>query len=185
MIVCQRQKLIVITPPKTGSTSLHNELCRSAPDCLPVYTLDPEGSVSKHGVVVPVEFATVGYRVAVVVRDPLDRLVSQYTHWSNWQTSQGLAAPSLLDFLTSPPDSFVFGWNLTRTLAGVRYDTVWRLETLNKHLDAEGLPTVGRSNASWHRATNELLTGELKRLALERSADDNSTFGYPLQETSK
>ncbi len=176
MIVCERQKLVIITPPKTGSTSLHRHLI--AAGCLPVYSPDPSGKVSKHGVVVPLEYVSMEFRVAVVVRNPYDRLVSQYAHYCNWLTSQGRAAPSIGQFCGALPDDIVFGWTLAQTLGDIRWQELWKLETLATHLAAHGLPNVPRENETWHLPADVLLVGDVRPAAERATAMDRMIFGY-------
>lgn len=179
MIICERHALAILTPPKAGSAAMHRTLCRPDGGCLTVYSPDPSGAISKHGVVVPLEWTSQRFRVAAIVRNPYDRLVSQYTHYCNWLTCQGLAAPSLLAYLTSPPDHLVFGWSLCRALDAARPDEIWKLEELPGHLHRLGLPTVPRDNTSWHLPTRDLLKPELWALADQRTEDDRRAFGYP------
>jgi len=78
MIVFHEKKLVVVTPYKCGSTSLHSMLC--SPDHGGVYTIGPQfdgSETDKHTFDIP--YAAKDYYVCVVVRDPMTRVVSLWT----------------------------------------------------------------------------------------------------------
>lgn len=78
MIIFHEKKLVVVTPYKCGSTSLHSMLC--SPDHGGVYTIGPQFDgceIDKHTFEIP--YAAKDYYVCVVVRDPVLRSVSLWT----------------------------------------------------------------------------------------------------------
>lgn len=88
MIVFEDRKLIIITPPHTASGNLHRACCRLG--AYHVLGPTPDGAGYDH------HCATIGegwkgFRIACVVRHPLDRLIGLYEHhqhiaaMSNWE----------------------------------------------------------------------------------------------------
>lgn len=83
MIILPDRKLIIITPPKTASTSLHKGL--GAVGAIWVNGFALSGRCVDHHIV----GYAVGYRLFMTVRHPLDRLVSMYLHQSRFDASEG------------------------------------------------------------------------------------------------
>jgi len=181
MILFEDLRLLVITPAKTGGTSLYRDLAGPGGRGVTICSPDPAGDISRHGMTVPAEWREHFYRIAILVRRPDDRLVSQFVHWANTLTAKGEAAPSLLDFLTAPPDYYAFGWTIAQTIARTEatWSEVWKIEEIDLILDREGLPRVGRHNRTCHDPTDRLLaSGEARRIAEERGRADRELFGY-------
>lgn len=88
MIVFEDRQLVIITPPHTASGNLHRACCKLG--AYHVLGPTPDGAGYDH------HCATIGegwkdYRIACVVRHPLDRLIGLYEHhqhiaaMSNWE----------------------------------------------------------------------------------------------------
>jgi len=87
MIIFPDKKLVVVTPYKCGSTSLHSMLCN--PDHGGIYCIGPQFGceIDKHTFEIP--YAAKDYYVCVVVRDPMTRVVSlwtQYCKLNGWKS---------------------------------------------------------------------------------------------------
>lgn len=76
MIWLKDKNIVLVTPPKTGSTALHEALCEGGSG---IYVMGPcWGFVEKHTWVLPLWAK--GASVGVVVRNPWARLSSFYRH---------------------------------------------------------------------------------------------------------
>lgn len=80
MILLKHCNLVLFTPPKTGSQSLHESLCPPGIWCMGPSPWDPE-CIEKHNTILP-HTCTVqgGYRKGVIIREPIDRFYSFYRH---------------------------------------------------------------------------------------------------------
>lgn len=84
MIVLPELELILVTPPKTASTSLHALLCREP--WRGIYVIgptDPSVHVNQHSTHFPPQFGL--YPIAAVVRQPLARLASLWVFMTEEQ----------------------------------------------------------------------------------------------------
>lgn len=178
MIICPEHDLVIITPPKTASTSLHAYAATLGGQTF--YGLQPDGRFSKHALTVPDEafgFST----VALVIRNPWDRLVSLF---HSFHSAEGYFGRPGLDFLVfadlatrnpgqHTPDELPFFYRATcaeyaatLTAAGLVYE-LWAVEHLADHLSQHGLgPEPGRllrvENASFRRPTLAYYPQELE-----------------------
>ena len=77
MIALPDKKLLILTPPKCGSTSLHALLCQQENS---VFIIGPQldGRIDKHTSRIPFDFRN--YKRYIVVRDPYTRFLSLYKH---------------------------------------------------------------------------------------------------------
>lgn len=77
MIILSQQRLVLTTPPKTGSTTVHATLCAVGG----IYVIGPQadGRVDKHTIDVPLQAHSYGQYI--LVRDPYDRAKSLYSHY--------------------------------------------------------------------------------------------------------
>lgn len=93
MILLPRHQAVIITPPKTGSTSLHTQLCTERHGGIMVIGPMPDGHVGKHTFALPPDAQ--GMRICVVVRDPYARFLSLLGHIHKYhrrpETIAGLA----------------------------------------------------------------------------------------------
>lgn len=80
MIVLPKQELVIVTPPKTGSSSAHAVLC--TPEFGGIYVEGPLPgdpiAIECHTFVVPRRYCN--YRLAVLTRNPYARAKSLYAH---------------------------------------------------------------------------------------------------------
>lgn len=87
MIVLPTKRLVIITPPHTASGNLHRALC--APPYSGFWVMGPwhnNMTYDQHAVYIPKDWG--GYKVALVVRDPFDRLAGLWLHY-DWSRRTG------------------------------------------------------------------------------------------------
>lgn len=112
MIYSPTNKVIIITPPKTGSTSLHFSLCQ-AWNWVHIVGPQVDGHIEKHTLRVPlfVKQQEADHTCLMIVRSPYARLWSLYQHWLNhWSNAAGtleifirkIMIPQCHDFLGRP-----------------------------------------------------------------------------------
>jgi len=148
VIVLHAKKIAIMTPPKCGTNTLHFALrihpwtgesyCGPSPASIGI----SEGDFDRHINCWPGEVKRFPNKL-VVVRKPETRLVSQYLHMTSRLTGKGLSAPSfaeIIDHIISGEESRpLYSWNLTRWLAGVDFDDVLRMESLQDDLAKHGI----------------------------------------------
>lgn len=78
MIILPEYKLIIVTPPKCGSTSLHQYFCENKRSGILCIDRDHD----KHTCHVPFHYRM--YDVVVVIRNPRDRFFSLFNHYNRW-----------------------------------------------------------------------------------------------------
>lgn len=79
MIVLEDRKLVILTPPHTASGNLHRALCGLEFGGKWVIGPTPDGTGYDHHVMRVAE-GWRDFRIALVVRHPLDRLIGLYEH---------------------------------------------------------------------------------------------------------
>jgi len=113
MIVLNDERLVLMTPPKTASSALHVHCCQTHNG---IHICgETDGCFDHHTTRVPDAFRD--YAKVVVVRHPLDRLVSLWHHLVRWNANHGDGCCSFADFcelVNSPPDKF--HWIYHRTI---------------------------------------------------------------------
>jgi hypothetical protein len=184
MVVNHARRWVLITPPKTGSTSLTYlfSFPPFAGECATMGEPGPNLS-DQHETRIPE--ACAGYLVIASVRNPYARAVSLYHH--RRRTMPG--APGTASFaafaegLGGYGDPF-FDWPLTRWLEGLRVDRLIRQECLEADVRALGLAPepydVPRENVagagSWQWAYRHA-PGALGRVR-SWAGDSFTRFGY-------
>ncbi len=81
MVILPDRHVVIITPPKCGSTSIHTYYQERGG----IWCIGPQGDkqeIDKHTVHVPFQFKD--YRKYVVIRNPKDRFLSLYYHYCRW-----------------------------------------------------------------------------------------------------
>ena len=95
MLLNQDSRVCVLTPPKCGSSTLHKSLRKVGfRSCL---TKQFDGNVEKHGNQLPWEVTKRGYKILLAVRDPMDRVLSLFSHHKYWWNKH--AKSNLEEFL--------------------------------------------------------------------------------------
>ena len=142
MILLDNIRLCIVTPPKTGSTSLHYHLCR------PPYTgmcvigpqFDIDTAIEKHTHHLPWRVGHRNYQVACVTRDPQARAISIWNHARRFSVNSYL--PDFNKFLERKliTGNYKFGAPLSMIYGEIEFDAVIRLERLVKDLKALNVP---------------------------------------------
>lgn len=138
MIVLEDRQLVIITPPHTASGNLHRVLC--GPEFGGFWAIGPtpDGAGYDHHVAKVAE-GWKSFRIAVVVRHPLDRLIGLYQHHQNEATiHQWEPVPWSLwvaMVLEKHPDiSWFYRTTITALVGDTRIDSVIRYESLDDDL---------------------------------------------------
>ena len=197
MIVLPTQKLIIITPPKTASTTLHKVLCTEERGGIWVNGLSIGGRTVDHHVVGQAP----GYRLLMTVRQPLDRLGSLYLHQARYDAGLGRATEAFWCFANrvgrgEHPDP-MYQWNQVKYLEGLKRredglivepapPALLHVETLQSDLVAAGLDVgeLPRANAMPFRQEWQFYFGEgpardsLLAVLEEWAKPDFERFGY-------
>lgn len=181
MIVSHQYKFVLITPPKTGSTSLHTFLSQQ-PFCERPWEPVPD---SQHSAEIPA--GCEDYDIITCWRHPLDREVSL---WGHSQSSESLRVDEHGPFSF---DHFVREWQPNATpfyrdsqttwLAGIRPTIVLRFSHMAADLmqcrPVKDAITAGRRlkpiqalNRSQHPHWRRCYTPELREIVLQRFAGD-------------
>jgi hypothetical protein len=139
MILLYTKQTAIITLPKTGSTSLFQTLCK--PPHYGTFCIGPSGDdpdyYDHHSVILPQ--AGFKWNVLVVVRHPLQRLVSLWGHLAKEKVMKMQNAPSLESFINTLADNkysfYFYQWNQSKILEKVNYDyTIIQTESMEEQL---------------------------------------------------
>lgn len=88
MIVLEDRELVILTPPHTASGNLHRALCGSEFGGHWAIGPTPDGSGHDHHIMKLAE-GWKDFRVALVVRHPLDRMIGLYEHHQKLSEDNG------------------------------------------------------------------------------------------------
>lgn len=133
MIVFEKKQIVIVTPPHTGSGSLHR-VCH-AMGAHWVIGPTPDGAGFDHHCAI-VGNAWKDYKIALVVRDPVERLVGLYYHYQWWCLSRGEEPLTLDDYVLHLDDvddlylSWFYRYTIARLMSTSRFEEVLRYENL-------------------------------------------------------
>jgi len=138
MILLYAQQTAIITLPKTGSTALFETLCR-----VPyrgVFCIGPSGNDPKyydhHSIILPQ--APFKWKVVVVVRHPLQRLVSLWAHMAKEQVMTFQPVTQLKHFVDAVANEwyefYFYRSNQCDIIKDLEYDYIIKNEFLEDHL---------------------------------------------------
>ncbi len=176
MIVWAEKKLVIITPPKCGSSSLHSLLCHRLGAA---YVMGPslDGTVEKHTCVVPWQARSEGYTVLCLVRNPLTRALSLFDHAHRWEPQ--FAETFFCDFVrhTLMSGRWLFASPITAWLAhsNTSIDGVVKLESIQSWLRSIGIE---------HEMPKQNSSDVGPRTILPWAAADLENFGYSAEQAS-
>lgn len=189
MIILRMERVVILTPPRTASVSLHAAICgQNAPLWVngPIEYL-PNVPMAHETRNIPPHFADC--RLFCTVRRPLHRLVSLYCLVRDWRPRLPAADWSFADFVERAAHPPAEGWwpawgrsisDYLRPLRSV--DGVLRHESLATDLrDKLGLrvvlPHLNRSARRWY--AEYYADPRVLELARGWAEEDCRVFGYP------
>lgn len=185
MIVLPLHRIVIMTPPKCATNTLHTALCNErwrGQSCIGPSPI-MEGSFDRHVNRWPNE--TLRYRKLVVVRHPLERLVSMFLHHTSRRSGRGLVSPGFREYVewvvNEPTLDPLYKWNLSQWFEGVEFDNVLHVETLIEDLASEdiAIERLHVENRSYRaKPYRDFYDNETLKLAREWAAADCATFGY-------
>lgn len=164
MIVIKSKSLVVVTPPKCGSSSAHHAWTRR--DVGGIWVVGPQmdDRIDKHTKSVPWDFEQ--YRRVCLIRNPFSRAKSLLNHRNQYH-SPSISIDDYIPSIVNRSDPFtlpVAEWYDTN-----RMDEFWPIEFIDLIADQYGLPPLETLNAG---KGTELPTGEqAKRLEPWAAAD--------------
>jgi hypothetical protein len=109
MILLEREKLVIVTPPHTGSGALHRILCKADVGGIWVNGPNPDGGIDHHYGAIHQGWTHDGYSVILLIREPYARKYGLYKHYIWWLENQGLTAAHVPyeKYLDKPPGHFM------------------------------------------------------------------------------
>ena len=196
MIVLPRHGLVIVTPPKTASSSLHRCLC--TPEYGGIFVLGPQGDApgpyEHHTGWIPWNYTE--FRIVIVVRSPYTRFWSLYDH-ARAYSQPGHAWPGSLDdfaaALSAMHTHWFYRWSLSHFADDIRsgrdgrplpitgwVKTEWLEEGLRAHGVEASVPRINVSKFS-HRAP---LSTSIRNRIEGLWATDFQRFRYQLDATN-
>lgn len=184
MIVSHVYRFVLVTPPKTASTSLHAFLSQ------PPFRRRPwEPAIGdQHSAAIPDNCTD--YLTVTCWRHPLDREVSLWAH-SQSEASRATDHTEPMTFAEfvhdfQPTAKPFYSWSQARWLGSIRIDAVLRFGHLGRDLmtlapvvsalrEGHGLQPLRHLNTTHHASALDLYTGELRKIVHDRFADDLET----------
>lgn len=108
MILLEREKLVIVTPPHTGSGALHRILCAADVGGIWVNGPDPDGVIDHHYGAIHQAWKDDGYSVILLIREPYARKYGLYKRYISWLNKQRLTAEVPYDkYLDKPPGHYM------------------------------------------------------------------------------
>ena len=190
MIYSLPRSLVLFTPPKCASNTLHEVLTRQS--CMSVIGPQFNGGVDIHTVVLPwdVTARLPDYTFAVSVRHPYTRVASLYGHYCRYWPSPHLSFIEFLRKLVVAPRFAFFNMTIAAMLEpleqpldgkpAIRVTRYVRVEHLAQDLRELGFDVpdeLPRHHASVHRGLEEY-TPEAVQLVDQWAYHDFQRFGY-------
>ena len=143
MIICLKEKIIIITPSKTGSCSLHSELCEQQNY---IYAIGPrlvnrqthEYTIDRHSFVCEnffLKHVTGNFKTVCITRNPFDRFKSLYKHWVFHKKFTGTIKNFYYEQVKGPyHDSFLSNISTLCTTSNCKINEFWKIENIEMHL---------------------------------------------------
>lgn len=182
MILLLDRRIVIITPPKTASDSLHHLFCACPPwngQCL---IGRHHGVIDKHFPEVPLEAD--GFKVLLTVRNPYDRLVSLWLHKARLERYHGDGGESFAHFcgrlVRGEVQSWLWKTTIGELVGAQKIDGVLHVESLAEDLGKQGLAveSLPRRNCEWRKPWAEYYTPELLEQVKPWAAEDAEKWGY-------
>ena len=133
MIIFREKKILFITPPKCGSTTLHEFFCEEDNN---IYVIGPQldGVIDKHTCITPF-FAQKDYQRYLIVRNPLTRVESIFNHL---QCFNNMDKNTFIDEIKE--DKIPFAKPISKIYHADNYDNYIKLENMQSALKKLNLP---------------------------------------------
>lgn len=147
MILFYDQAVAILTPPKTGSTTAIRTLCQSPHDgilCIGP-TPDEERYFDHHSAVMPPDPGR-KWGVVAILRDPVDRIKSLWSHYNANERARKLMAPLSPEEYARTLATTGFGFyfydhNLAKLVGSIQLEFAIRTEWLDDELAKLGFAT--------------------------------------------
>lgn len=190
MLVDLERRIVVFTPPKCGTMTLHDVLPRFGAKAV----LGPQfdAGVGEHSTLLPFDVwsAIDRFRLVVATRNPYTRAASLFGHYRHYWAPPHLAFPDFVEQIVVAPRHLFFNATIASILAPVespldgrrplRVDAFVRLEALADDLRRLGYDAGGalpRVHALEHRGVAEY-TPDAQRRIEAWARHDFDRFGY-------
>jgi len=142
MIYFPERRIAIITPPHTASGSLHKTLCRHPFDGIWVHGPDPYiGAIDHHYAGVQNSWVTEGVKTYLVVRNPYDRMIGLYLHYSHWVNEipdRTLVSwdDNFLEFASTTDLHWIFSKTISQIIKDydAKYDEIIRYENIEEEV---------------------------------------------------
>lgn len=187
MIVLEEKRIVILTPPHTASGNLHRALCSPEVGGVWAVGLTPDGAVYDHHTI-HVSAGWCDFTVALVVRNPLDRLIGLHEHHCRAGEKHGWQALPWWEFVArvlarDSALSWFYRSTISELIGPQRIDHVLRFESLTPDLTAllgryVELPageTEGHERSEYYRQLG------VCRMAEWWGREDAARFGYQTQ----
>lgn len=144
MILLHDQKIAVMTLPKCATNTLHAALRRKkwGGETYVGYSTLGANTYDRHVNIWPHEVRR--YKKVVTCRNPYNRLVSLYLHYTTREAGLGNSAPNFEDFVNAvvsddPNLEKWYKWNLSKWTEGLEIEHLLHCENLRDDLSTIGL----------------------------------------------
>jgi len=187
-----QRNLILLTPPKCGTVTLHQELPRFG--ATPTFGQQFDGGNGEHTIHLPGDAwaAIERFRIAVVVRNPYTRATSLYGHYRRYWQAPYLPFPEFLARIVAAPRHLFFNATISSMLSPLEHPLDGRrplpvthhvrLECLADDLKRLGYPiatALPRAHALPHESL-AAYTPQARDLVALWGLHDFERFGYRL-----
>lgn len=173
MIAIVDREIIVLTPPKTGSTSLHVSLCRRE-NAVWIESNEPDG-VQHHTKIVPPRFS--GFKRVVLARDPYERFLSLWGHHQRHCLQHGEEVGTFDEHIDRVIDGSDWFHRNIVSLYGYNFSGYWQIERikdcLRKHSLDENVHHLNRNTFA-----KKMLTEQQRKRLAPWAEPDAQAFGY-------
>jgi hypothetical protein len=138
MILLYDKETAIVTLPKTGSTSLFHTLCK--PPHNGIFCIGPSGNDTNyydhHSIIFPQ--APFVWKKIIIVRHPLQRLVSLWGHMAKSQLMKFEKITPIEDFVDGIANRvyefYFYQWSQCDIIKDMQYDCFVKTENMSNHL---------------------------------------------------
>jgi hypothetical protein len=174
MIALTNQKLLIFTPPKTASTSMHHALSQMKGA---IWIMSDEPGVEKHTTTIPAMFEN--YQRIVVVRNPYQRFLSLWGHHQKDCLEAGR------DFGTIERHAVKVAarehWfleNISERYGSLGCENYWQIEHIRDAFDRYKIP-IWLPEMNRNTFARQKMTDKLYDILRDWGNPDAIAYGYP------